>query len=826
MLRFIFFWIFGLLLICRMPAVAQLYGTITDTAGKALPFAAVYIEGTSRGTYSNDEGNYQLELNPGQNRVIYQYVGYATAERIIENQGTRILRDMTLEADENILETVVILADAEDPAYAIIRKAIRAREHFRGKPTRYQATVYQKFQIELLDLPEKIFGIELAKTEEDQKEIDELKDTSQNVLMVSETVSEYFQDGPIQWKEHITSSKISGDQNGYMNMAGMFTGLDFYENFLLLGNKLISPIASSALLFYDYHLMGTFRDRHGHTINKIRVIPKRAYDPVFHGYIFITEDLWNISGIDLSTCSKNTNIDFLDTIHIKQDFLQLSKETTDWAFLSQFIALQVRMFGIKVNGYHTRNITEYDLDPEFPAGLFSHVQIKIDEESNKRDSVYWEKIRPIPLTLKERKGYVKMDSMEQVTSSRSFQDSIDRRSNTFSAMDLISGYHYQNSFRKYSWTISSPLLNVLYNPVQGFHTKMAFNYDQTLKKKQFFKINSELEYGLSDNRLLPRLQIDQMLDNRFKFRYQLAGGSRYVQPGESDVVDENLNALILYFDGLNYLKLYRKDFVQFSLSRHFIPGIDGSLSIGYSRRSALENRSNIQFFTDKPLTPNIFEDGETLHYRNKLECLIRLTYSPGTKYIDNPHDLQPIYSSAPVIFIEYQKSLALNEQFVAFDLLKGGLNGTLQTGLLGYNTYRLEAGGFLSRQRTDLIDDVYLPGNELIFTGNSSFHQNFHLLPFYHRSHFQPYLMIQTNQYFKGLLFSKIPWIRRLKLEEVASVHTFYQPGEQAYFELGLGLDKVFRVFSLRYSWSFRGKEYLYQGLRISMPFSMLNVQI
>ena len=60
----------------------------------------------------------------------------------------------------------------------------------------------------------------------------------------------------------------------------------------------ISPIADNALNFYKYKFEGTFYE-FGKEISRIKVTPKRAYEPLFTGFIHITENDWHVQSVDL-----------------------------------------------------------------------------------------------------------------------------------------------------------------------------------------------------------------------------------------------------------------------------------------------------------------------------------------------------------------------------------------------------------------------------------------------------------------------------------------------------------------------------------------------
>ena len=61
----------------------------------------------------------------------------------------------------------------------------------------------------------------------------------------------------------------------------------------------VSPIADGAFNFYRFKYLGTFYED-GKAINKIQVIPKRKFEPLFYGTINITDDDWRIHSLELS----------------------------------------------------------------------------------------------------------------------------------------------------------------------------------------------------------------------------------------------------------------------------------------------------------------------------------------------------------------------------------------------------------------------------------------------------------------------------------------------------------------------------------------------
>src|SRR5690606_16384989 len=51
-------------------------GTVTDKKAEVLPFATVFVQGTTKGTSANAKGQYILHLEPGSYKIVCQYIGF------------------------------------------------------------------------------------------------------------------------------------------------------------------------------------------------------------------------------------------------------------------------------------------------------------------------------------------------------------------------------------------------------------------------------------------------------------------------------------------------------------------------------------------------------------------------------------------------------------------------------------------------------------------------------------------------------------------------------------------------------------------------------
>jgi len=79
-------------------------GTVKDSLGLPLPGVTIMIQGTSNGTNTDYDGNYQIQASPTQT-LVFTFIGMKPASRLVGNQ-TRI--DVLLQED-SILEEVIVV---------------------------------------------------------------------------------------------------------------------------------------------------------------------------------------------------------------------------------------------------------------------------------------------------------------------------------------------------------------------------------------------------------------------------------------------------------------------------------------------------------------------------------------------------------------------------------------------------------------------------------------------------------------------------------------------------------------------------------------------
>ena len=91
------------------PAKAQLSGVVRDSEGNALPYVTIFVEGTTRGTTTDAEGRYTLNVAEGDVRLTAQMMGYADVTHDISAFGRGVI-DFQLSEAATAIDAVVVSA--------------------------------------------------------------------------------------------------------------------------------------------------------------------------------------------------------------------------------------------------------------------------------------------------------------------------------------------------------------------------------------------------------------------------------------------------------------------------------------------------------------------------------------------------------------------------------------------------------------------------------------------------------------------------------------------------------------------------------------------
>ncbi|WP_411894846.1 DUF5686 and carboxypeptidase regulatory-like domain-containing protein [Winogradskyella sp. A2] len=770
---------------------AQINGTITNTENEPLPFVNVIIENTYKGTTTNDDGYYELNITEAKAyTLVFTYLGFKTVKKKVTISKFPYKIDVTLEEGSLSLGEVIVNAE-ENPANAIMRNAIAKRKENLEKINSYKADFYSRGLIRIKDAPEKILGQEVGDLGGG------LDSTRSGIIYLSETISKIQFLRPDKLKEKITASKVSGDDSGFSFNNAIDVDYNFYNNTVEFGNEIISPIANNAFGYYRYKLEGVFYDDRGNLINKINVIPKRKNDPIFSGSIYIVEDQWTIYAIELDITGVQARIPAVDIISLKQSFSYSEKEDI-WAIISQSIDFKYKFLGIKGDGRFTAVYSNYKFNGVLTSKDFGPELVAFEDKANKKDSLFWKQIRPVPLTTEESTDYIKKDSIQNVRESRPYLDSLDRENNRFKLNNVL-GYTYQNSFKDYSFGFDIPLGGFQFNTVQGyaananiFYTK---NYDDF---KQYFRANVGFQYGFSERKLRGTGALSFKFNDTSRAFLTLTAGVQVAQYNASNPIRPFWNSVATLFFEENYMKLYERGFVQLNYSEELFNGFRFYSSLSYENRSPLFNTTDQTFYpqddkeylSNNPLDP--INSSAPFEVHNIIKLNVSGRFNFGQKYLSYPDSKFNVSTDKyPTLVLSYEKGLGSTNEDYNFDQIKTRLYQSFNIADKGRFSYNMRIGKFFNADDIAFMDYQHFNGNQINVSSRGNYTDVFNNLGYYDLSTNDSYFEMHTEHDFNGFILGKLPLINKLNFNLIIGAHNLATPNNIPYQEFTIGVDNI-----------------------------------
>ena len=796
---------------CVQAMAGTLKGKVTDEKGDGLPFATIYIQGTAIGTTANADAEYQLNLQPGTYKVVCQFMGFRQAIFTTTIKGNEavahnfLLQEQTLE-----LKNVVVKANAEDPAYGIIRKVIQRRGFHLDQIKSFQTSIYLKGVFRNRIMPNSIAGVMKKKDGETVKSEFGLDSTGKGILYLCEQEAEYYSKAPDKRHTVIRSVKQSGDPKG-MGLSRMPPIVTFYENNVnpFIGaapRGLISPVSDNALNYYKYKYLGEFQEN-GYTIDKIQVTPKRLYEPLFTGVIYIAEEDWVIHSLKL-TATKTANLQTLDTLKIEQVHLPLKKD--EWVVKSQLLYPTLNVLGFDVSGYFMTVYNNQKINEPIPDSIFeTKIISEYDPAANKKDTAYWSANRAVPLEADEKNDYVVKDSLRIRFSDPQYIDSMRKEYNKPTVGSfLLSGLNmdtreYKNNIRTNA--ILSPVNPLVsFNSVEGLVVAPKVYWSHEVDTYTHINTVAAARYGFSNDRFNAIAKISYRKDNknwRDKFWQVGVQGGRYVfqyNPISSMYPLYNTISTLLY--AKNYMKLYERWDATLFFEKDHGNGFSWNIKLNYQERTPLDNTTGYSWAknAESKLTSNTPNVPATLVWasHNAVITKIALSYQPGYTYTQYPGYKEPNKSRWPVFTLAYEKGIPdiLNSK-TDFDKWRFTVNDNLRLKIFGALDYSISVGGFINDKAVAIPDLLHFSDNQITLA--APYMQSFQLMPYYQYSnHENIYGEAHIEYSMKGLLTNKIPLLRQAQWYLVLGNNTFYAGSNNYYTEAFAGVD------NLGYKWA------------------------
>ncbi|RKR80939.1 carboxypeptidase-like protein [Mucilaginibacter gracilis] len=796
-------------------------GKISDIHGNPLAFVPVYIKGTTNGTIANEQGVYQLKLQPGTYTVVFRFIGYEqqTEPLVIIDQNVKL--NIKLEPESYTLESYLPQDTEVDSSYVIMRQVIARRKFYLNQVKEYNCRIYLKADQKLLSAPHTFLKADVAK-------ILNLDPERRGIISLFESISQFNHRRPGKVKEIMLGLKSAGGENPFGFNRATDLQVNLYENLLSWGGMsnraYISPIADNALRFYKYRLLQRFTDD-DKTIDVIEVTPKHENEHVFHGVIYVIENDWRLYSADLHLY-KRAHIDFVDTLNIREQYIPVTDSV--WVPLSLNFSFTGTILGFKYAGYFLGIANNYDINPHFKKDFFNGEVFEVGKNINKKDSVFWSNNRQVPLLDDEKRYYHLFELAEKKQNENHAKDSVKSENNKFRLIPyVLKSYTYRDPFKKITINVPSPAKMVFYNTVEGVSADVKPQFLKEYDRHKTLTVEPEARYGNSNKIFTFNTNVNYRYNPLKQAAVYGSFGSDFLDLNNSGTLSLFLNSLSTLFTGNNYLKLYKAKFASAGTQGEIMNGVLLNGQIEYAHRETVINTSlfaigkdSTQLTSNDPVHPHsaldINSNVPLFPNHNALSIRTSATITFNQQYTINPDGKFIEPTKYPRMRINYRKGFPIWGSIVDYDFLSVDFfQDQLKCGIYGFASYFVSVGKFFNAKSLFYPDYKQFRGGQSFFFDSSL--GSFHFLDYYTYSTDKKYFEAHYEHNFAGYFLGRVPYIRSLNIEEVIGGSYLTQELLRSYKEYYVGLKRS--VVRLDYGFSYGENLPVLQGFRFTYNF-------
>lgn len=779
-------------------------GIIVDKKNEPIPFANVIFQGSSEGIVSNEDGRFYLESQKDYTTIEVSFMGYVTREVTLTKKVSYEMK-IVLNEEEVLKEVVVYTGKTSkknNPALDILRKIWeRRRKNGLKMFNQYEYEKYEKVEFDMNTIDSAFMKSKVFKGMEfifDKVDTSRVTGKTYLPIFINEAISDVYGDNvKNKTKEILKANRNSGLDNGDMVntfIKDLYNDFDIYNNYLVFFDKpFTSPLSRTGIDVYNYVLSDSAYIDDKWCYN-ILFYPRRKNELTFKGNFWVNDSTFAIKNISMAV-TKSANINWVKEIYIEQDFEVLNDSVfllTRDHMMSDF-ALRKKEESKGVYGKRTTLIKNHKFNQEKPDKFYKEEVNFIDNSVYARTDEYWNENRFEKLNKDEAGIYKMLDTLKTVKKFKQLYNLVSI---------LGSGYVEFDNFDY------GPIYSTFgYNDVEGIRLRVGGR--TYFGRNDPWRIQAYTAYGFDDNKFKYGISGKWMIDK--KNRIIISGGNRrdVEQIGASltttnDVLGRSFASSSLFASGNNG-KLTNINLSNLSIEIEPIKNFTVQTGFSYRTLESASDTFSLDYYTDETRTT-------TKSDVKQAEVNLQLEFMPKRKTIGYGVERMSVDSPYSRVFVNYSqgfKGLA-NSDF-DYQRIQLFYKQPLIIGPIGRTNFITEMGKTFGEVPLGLMSII--PGNQSYFQIENTF-SNLN----YYEFVADEYVTLQWEHNFQGKLFSRIPLMRKLNWREIIGIRgvygsfseenrllnasglTYISP-EKPYWEYGIGIGNIFKVFRLDCSW-------------------------
>ncbi|MDR0961222.1 MAG: DUF5686 family protein [Mediterranea sp.] len=612
----------------------------------------------------------------------------------------------------------------------------------------------------------------------------------------------------------------------------------------LLPNKLLSPLASNARSYYTYHIDSVFGEQHERQY-KIRFLPKSESFQLINGYLVVSENVWSVRELFFESRSELMRL---------RNTIKLGEVGTDNEFLPARYDIQAkfRFLGNVAYANYTalldyQSITQKASDtpdrrrqPKSKYDLTESYTLRTDTNAYQRDTTYFNRIRPLPLTTYEDSLYHRYFQQTDTTlhprkprsKSRQFWGQVG---------DVLVSRNTLN-MAKFGSIRFSPLLNpalVSYSSSRGISYRQDFRYTRIFTGDRVLQIRPRIGYNFKLKEFYWSVNgdFDYWPSKRASLHIDAGNGNRIYSSDVLTAVKDSLDGI---FDlSKIHLDYFRDFYLNVRHTWEITNGLTFEAGFSSHRRSEI-NRSQLVPIT--PTVPSVDpntsatrqsdngEDESTAsnggteyrlrHVYNSFAPHLKLTWRPGQYYYMDGQRKINLHYKYPGISVDWERGISgIFNSSGTYERLEVDVQYALQLGLMRSLYLRVGGGAFTNQEQMYFVDFANLRRSNLPVGWNDEIGGVFQLLDGVWYNSSRKYLRAHAVYQSPFVLLTRLRKITRYVLSERFYLNGLIMPQLKPYVEIGYGVGT--HIFDVGFFVSFAN--WKYEEVGVKATFELFN---
>ncbi len=768
--------------------------------GSPIPFATIAVVGKSTGAITDFEGNYRLQVEVSDDSLQARSIGYVSRNKPI-NLSEPII-NFQLEEDVKTLSEVVVYA-GENPAHPIMREVIKNKpRNDKRSLEAFEYEAYTKIELDVDNMSDRLRDRRVVRSITNVLDsIDQIAGEDGKPILpvfISETISRfYFRNNPVFKHEDILHTKITGvgltDGTTTAQIVGStLQEYNFYRNWLnIMSKAFASPISDGWKLYYDYDLVDSLWLDDDY-VYRLDFYPSNDQDPLFQGTMWITSDDFAIKQID-ATVRKSVNLNYIEKIKIQQNLKRTS--TGAWIPHKSRVIVDISQLSKNSAGLLAKfYISTKDVTVNKPRESEFYLNpVSLKPDARKDDETFWEEYRHDPLTSTEASVYQMIDTLKKIPFVKAGVDA---------AKFGFTGFYTTGPIDLGPYT-------VFYgdNNIEGLRLGVGGRTNFQFSKK--VTLGGYVAYGFQDERIKYQSYVNVVLDRNHWTTLHLERQEELDQIWllGDDVSTRSFLFTFSRFGNLTLPFLFTRNKVE--LERQLIRGISQTFGVQHQRFTP---QYDFRFSTSRQ------EPGEFLQQFEVAELRLSTKWGKDELFVVNDNERWSLGSVLwPIVVLDYSFGVpGLLGSDLYYHKLQMTLSQRQPLGPLGVSRIQIRAGQVFGEVPYPLLFNLI--GNETPFYASFTYN----LMNFFEFSA-DRFISVRYRHSFEGLIFNKIPLIRKLKWRAVGNANLVYGDISDQninlvdyplnregmpripfqsfdgipYVELGYGIENIFKVFRI-----------------------------